>query len=167
MQVMDQVRNDATKRLILEAVRINSIPEERRINDKEEWIVGKIPAVRVTSQWPLSDLSVTSQWHIFWRFFFFILFPLAKIMGVIKWEWGWDCIAYECPKFFSSNMPVPVISPPWVPWSQCCEVCIECDYLWGLIRSFSLHLSPKYIISSCIKFHADPNRECVLMKLSL
>ena len=49
MQVVDQVKNDATKRLILEAVRINEVPEERRINDKEEWIIGKIPCVRVSN----------------------------------------------------------------------------------------------------------------------
>ena len=49
MRVVDQVKNDATKRLILEAVRINEIPEERRINDREEWIIGKIPAVTVTN----------------------------------------------------------------------------------------------------------------------
>ena len=49
MRVVDQVKGDPTKRLILEAVRINEIPEERRINDKEEWIIGKIPAVTVTS----------------------------------------------------------------------------------------------------------------------
>ena len=50
MRIVDQVRNDPTKRLILEAVRINEIPEERRINDKEEWIIGKLPAVAVTNQ---------------------------------------------------------------------------------------------------------------------
>ena len=49
MRVVDQVKNDATKRLILEAVRINEIPEERRINDREERIVGKIPAVAITN----------------------------------------------------------------------------------------------------------------------
>ena len=49
MQVVDQVKNDVTKRLILEAVRINEVPEERRINDKEEWIIGKIPCVRVSN----------------------------------------------------------------------------------------------------------------------
>ena len=49
MRVVDQVRGDPTKRLILEAVRINEIPEERRINDKEEWIIGKMPSVTVTN----------------------------------------------------------------------------------------------------------------------
>ena len=50
MKVIDQVKNDATKRLILEAVRINEIPESRRINDKEEWVIGKIPKVVVSNQ---------------------------------------------------------------------------------------------------------------------
>ena len=43
MEFIDQVENDATKKLILEAVRINEITESRRVNDKEEWIIGKIP----------------------------------------------------------------------------------------------------------------------------
>ena len=49
MRVKDQVKNDATKRLILEAVRINEVEEDHRINDKEEWIIGKIPAVTVST----------------------------------------------------------------------------------------------------------------------
>ena len=49
MRVVDQVRNDATKRLILEAVRINEVEESRRINDKEEWIIGKIPTMKVST----------------------------------------------------------------------------------------------------------------------
>ena len=48
MKIMDYVRGDPTKRQIMEAVRINSIPESSRINDKKEWIVGKIPTVTVT-----------------------------------------------------------------------------------------------------------------------
>ena len=49
MRVKDQVKNDATKRLILEAVRINEVEEDHRINDKEEWIIGKIPAMTVST----------------------------------------------------------------------------------------------------------------------
>ena len=48
MKVVDYVRGDPTKRQILEAVRINEVPETKRINDKKEWIVGTIPSVTVT-----------------------------------------------------------------------------------------------------------------------
>jgi hypothetical protein len=48
MKVVDYVRGDPTKRQILEATRINQVLEEKRINDKKEWIVGKIPTVAVT-----------------------------------------------------------------------------------------------------------------------
>ena len=50
MKVMDYVRGDPTKRQIMEAVRINDIPESARINDRKEWVVGKIPTVIVTDQ---------------------------------------------------------------------------------------------------------------------
>ena len=49
MAVLDYVRGDPTKRQIMEAVRINEIPEGNRINDKKEWIVGKVPTVTVTN----------------------------------------------------------------------------------------------------------------------
>ena len=48
MKVVDYVRGDPTKRQILEAVRINEVAEDKRINDKKEWIVGKIPTVAIT-----------------------------------------------------------------------------------------------------------------------
>ena len=48
MKVVDYVRGDPTKRQIMEAVRINSIDETKRINDKKEWVVGKLPTVTVT-----------------------------------------------------------------------------------------------------------------------
>ena len=48
MRVVDYVREDPTMRQILEAVRINDVSERHRINDKEEWIVGKIPSVTVS-----------------------------------------------------------------------------------------------------------------------
>ena len=48
MKVIDYVREDPTMRQILEAVRINEVPEQQRINDKEEWIVGKIPSVAIS-----------------------------------------------------------------------------------------------------------------------
>ena len=48
MKVIDYVRGDPTKRQILEAVRINGVPEGKRINDKKEWVVGRIPTIAVT-----------------------------------------------------------------------------------------------------------------------
>ena len=42
MEVVDYVREDPTMRQILEAIRINQVEEEHRINDREEWIVGRI-----------------------------------------------------------------------------------------------------------------------------
>ena len=49
MKITDYVRGDPTKRQIMEAVRIHNIPEDERINDKSEWIVGKVPTVTVTA----------------------------------------------------------------------------------------------------------------------
>ena len=48
VEVLDYVRGNPTKRQILEAVRINEVAEDKRINDKKEWIVGKIPTVAIT-----------------------------------------------------------------------------------------------------------------------
>ena len=48
MKVVDFARGDPTKRQILEAVRINEMHIEKRMNDKKEWIVGKLPSVSVT-----------------------------------------------------------------------------------------------------------------------
>ena len=48
MKIMDYVRDDPTMRQILEAIRINELPENRRINDRDEWIVGRIPSVTVS-----------------------------------------------------------------------------------------------------------------------
>ena len=47
MEILDYVKNDPTKRQILEAVRINSIEQNKRINDKKEWVVGRIPTMRI------------------------------------------------------------------------------------------------------------------------
>ena len=47
MRVVDYVRGDPTKRQILEAIRINEIPEDKRINNRTEWCVGKLPNVEV------------------------------------------------------------------------------------------------------------------------
>ena len=48
MKIIDYVKNDPTKRQILEAVRINSVNENRRINDKKEWVVGRIPTMTIS-----------------------------------------------------------------------------------------------------------------------
>ena len=48
MEVVDYVREDPTMRQILEAIRISEVEEEHRINDREEWIVGRIPSVTVS-----------------------------------------------------------------------------------------------------------------------
>ena len=50
MKVVDYVRDDPTLRQILEAVRINELPEAHRMNDRDEWIVGRIPSVTVTER---------------------------------------------------------------------------------------------------------------------
>ena len=47
MRVVDYVRGDPMKRHILDAVRINEFPEEKRIKDKTEWCVGKLPNMEV------------------------------------------------------------------------------------------------------------------------
>ena len=47
MSIKDYVKGDPTRRQILESVRINQVAEVKRINDKNEWIVGKIPTVKI------------------------------------------------------------------------------------------------------------------------
>ena len=47
MKVSDCIRNDPTRRQIMEAVRINGVEEVKRMNDRREWIVGKIPTMTV------------------------------------------------------------------------------------------------------------------------
>ena len=48
MKVVDYVRGDLTKRQILDAARINNVREAMRINDKKEWIAGRVPTITVT-----------------------------------------------------------------------------------------------------------------------
>ena len=50
MKVIDYVRDDPTMRQILEATRINELPEAHRMNDRDEWIVGRIPTVTVSER---------------------------------------------------------------------------------------------------------------------
>ena len=51
MKVSDCIRNDPTRRQIMEAVRINGVAECKRMNDKKEWIVGEIPTMTVGEMW--------------------------------------------------------------------------------------------------------------------
>ena len=47
MKVIDRVRNDSMKRQILEAVRMQRVPESRQMNSKSEWRTTKIPRITV------------------------------------------------------------------------------------------------------------------------
>ena len=49
MSVVDCRRGDPMMRQILETIRINKVPEERRMNDKTEWNIGKLPHVEVNN----------------------------------------------------------------------------------------------------------------------
>ena len=49
MRVVDCSRGDPMMRQILESIRINKEPEERRINDKTEWNIGKIPQAEINN----------------------------------------------------------------------------------------------------------------------
>ena len=48
MKVVDRCRNDPVKRQVLEAVRMNKVPEERRMNRRGEWNMIYLPNLRVT-----------------------------------------------------------------------------------------------------------------------
>jgi len=47
MHVLDRVRNDATKRQILEATRIAKIPGARRMNSRGEWNLNRVPRISI------------------------------------------------------------------------------------------------------------------------
>ena len=47
MKVVDRVRNDSTKRQILEAVRMQRVPESKQMNSKSEWRTTKIPRILI------------------------------------------------------------------------------------------------------------------------
>ena len=49
MSVIDCRRGDPMMRQILESIRINQVPEEKRMNDKTEWNIGKLPQVEVNN----------------------------------------------------------------------------------------------------------------------
>ena len=48
MRVVDCSRRDPMMRQILEAIHINELPEDKRMNDKKEWNIGKLPVMEVT-----------------------------------------------------------------------------------------------------------------------
>ena len=48
MRVVDSPRRDPMMRQILEAMHINELPENKRMNDKKEWNIGKLPVFEVT-----------------------------------------------------------------------------------------------------------------------
>ena len=50
MRVQDRVRNDATKRQILEAVRIGRVEERHRMNSRGEWGSNRIPRIEITRE---------------------------------------------------------------------------------------------------------------------
>ena len=47
MKVQDRVRNDATKRQILEAVRIERTEQESRMNSRGEWGANRVPRIEI------------------------------------------------------------------------------------------------------------------------
>ena len=47
MTIVDRVRNDPTKRQILEAVRMHRVPESLQMNSKSEWNTTRIPRIRI------------------------------------------------------------------------------------------------------------------------
>ena len=48
MRIMDYSRGDPLMRQIKEAININEIPVEKRLNDKKEWNIGKLPTMEIT-----------------------------------------------------------------------------------------------------------------------
>ena len=47
MKVKDYVRDDPTKRQILDAVRIKDCPADRRMNDRSEWNFVLMPRITI------------------------------------------------------------------------------------------------------------------------
>ena len=47
MNVIDRVRNDSTKRQILEAVRLQNAPERTSMNSRGEWNTARVPRVQI------------------------------------------------------------------------------------------------------------------------
>ena len=47
MTIVDKVRNDPTKRQILESIRMQKVPESHQMNSKSEWNTTRIPRIRI------------------------------------------------------------------------------------------------------------------------
>ena len=47
MKIVDRVRNDPTKRQILEATRIRKVPAENAMNSKGEWNSNRVPRISI------------------------------------------------------------------------------------------------------------------------
>ena len=50
MRVKDRSRNDATKRQILEAVRIERTEQENRMNSRGEWGTNRVPRIEIARE---------------------------------------------------------------------------------------------------------------------
>ena len=50
MNVRDRSRNDATKRQILEAVRIGRTEQENRMNSRGEWGSNRVPRIEIARE---------------------------------------------------------------------------------------------------------------------
>ena len=50
MVIVDRVRNDAMKRQILEATRIQAVPEERQMNSRGEWNMNRVPRITINTE---------------------------------------------------------------------------------------------------------------------
>ena len=50
MRVKDRSRNDATKRQILEVVRIERTEQENRMNSRGEWGTNRVPRIEISRE---------------------------------------------------------------------------------------------------------------------
>ena len=50
MVIVDRVRNDPMKRQILEAIRIQEVPQERQMNSRAEWNMNRIPRITIETE---------------------------------------------------------------------------------------------------------------------
>ena len=51
MRVKDRSRNDATKRQILEGVRIERTEQENRMNSRGEWGTNRVPRIEISREY--------------------------------------------------------------------------------------------------------------------
>ena len=48
MRVVDYSRGESLMRQIKEAININEVPAQERLNDEKEWNIGKLPTMEIT-----------------------------------------------------------------------------------------------------------------------